>query len=253
MSAVLSGVRLSVQTERAEDSALSSAGMLSLHVNLVSFRSGPPSAGVAELADALDSKSEAMLGKRSVVAVSLPMATKPRLLSQDRTRRWIEGQTHQKTTDSPSAILSGFVAVLFSEIVSAKCKNALPGLVLVIDSAAELDVDVAINGQFCPASPQISARLIEGLKRRVVQHTYQIMFHDHFVRLIIFVGIHVAKAMTGGPTASYGKHGKLQNPFPPRRQTKPVITTHNNGIAPFVAEKNSVQKTLTSRYDLRLG
>src|SRR4029450_5673443 len=30
-----------VQTECAEDSALSSAGMLSLHVNLVSFRSGP--------------------------------------------------------------------------------------------------------------------------------------------------------------------------------------------------------------------
>jgi hypothetical protein len=60
----------------------------------------------------------------------------------------------------------------------------------------------------------------------------------HFVRLIIFVGIHVAKAMTGGPTASYGKHGKLQNPFPPRRQTKPVITTRNNGIASFVAEKN---------------
>jgi hypothetical protein len=109
--------------------------------------------------------------------------------------------------------------------------------VLVIDSAAELDVDVAINGQFCPTSPQISVRLIEGLKRRVVQHTYQIMFHDHFVRLIIFVGIHVAKAMTGGPTASCGKHGKLQNPFPPHRQTKPVITTHNNGIASFVAEK----------------
>src|SRR5207245_6049230 len=33
-----------------------------------------------------------------------------------------------KETDSPSAILSGFVAVLFSEIVSAKCKNALPGV-----------------------------------------------------------------------------------------------------------------------------
>ena len=58
-----------------------------------------------------------------------------------------------KETDSPSAILSGFVAVLFSEIVSAKCKNALPGVVLVIDSAAELDVDVAFNGQFCPTSP----------------------------------------------------------------------------------------------------
>ena len=43
--------------------------------------------------------------------------------------------------------------------------------------------------------------------------------------------------MTGGPTASYGKHGKLQNPFPPHRQTKPVITTYNNGIASFVAEK----------------
>jgi hypothetical protein len=152
-----------------------------------------------------------------------------------------------KTTDSPSAILSGFVAVLFSEIVSAKCKNALPGVVLVIDSAAELDVDVAINGQFCPTSPQISVRLIESLKRRVVQHTYQIMFHDHFVRLIIFVGIHVVKAMTGGPTASYGKHGKLQNPFPPHRQTKPVITIHNNGIARLLPEKNSVQKTLTSR------
>jgi hypothetical protein len=43
--------------------------------------------------------------------------------------------------------------------------------------------------------------------------------------------------MTGGPTASCGKHGKLQNPFPPHRQTKPVITTYNNGIASFVAEK----------------
>ena len=51
---------------------------------------------------------------------------------------------------SSTAILTGFVAVLFSEIVSAKCKNALSGVVLVIDSAAELDVDVAINGQFCP-------------------------------------------------------------------------------------------------------
>jgi len=72
---------------------------------------------------------------------------------------------------SLSVILGAFVAVLFSEIVSAKCKNAFPGVVLVIDSAAELDVDVAINGQFCPTSPQISVRLIEGLKRRVVQHT----------------------------------------------------------------------------------
>src|SRR5437667_12534404 len=114
---------------------------------------------------------------------------------------------------SSTAILTGFVAVLFSEIVSAKCKNALSGVVLVIDSAAELDVDVAINGQFCPTSPQISVRLTESLKRSVVQHTYQIMFHDHFVRLIIFVGIHVAKLMTGRPSASYGKHGNLQNPF----------------------------------------
>jgi hypothetical protein len=43
--------------------------------------------------------------------------------------------------------------------------------------------------------------------------------------------------MTGGPTAFYCKHGKLQNPFPSHRQTKPVITTHNHGIASFVAEK----------------
>jgi len=106
----------------------------------------------------------------------------------------------QRPPGSLSVILGAFVAVLFSEIVSAKCENALPGVVLVIDSAAELDVDVAINGQFCPTSPQISVRLIEGLKRRVVQHTYQIMFHDHVVRLIIFVGIHVAKAMTGWST-----------------------------------------------------
>jgi hypothetical protein len=81
--------------------------------------------------------------------------------------------------------------------------------VLVIDSAAELDVDVAINGQFCPTSPQISVRLIEGLKRRVVQHTYRIMFHDHFVRLIIFVGIHVAKAMTGWSTTLLGAAPQL--------------------------------------------
>jgi hypothetical protein len=46
----------------------------------------PPNAGVAELADALDSKSNAMLCKESSVAVSLPMATKPRLSSQDRAR-----------------------------------------------------------------------------------------------------------------------------------------------------------------------
>jgi hypothetical protein len=110
--------------------------------------------------------------------------------------------------------------------------------VLVVDSAAELDVDVARNRQLCPTSPEIGVRLIEGLKRPIVQYTYRIMFHDHFVRLIIFVGIHVARAMTGGPTASYGKHGKLQNPFPPHRQTKPVITCHNNGIASFVAEKS---------------
>ena len=50
--------------------------------------------------------------------------------------------------------------------------------------------------------------------------------------------------MTGGPTASYGKHGKLQNPFLPHRQTKPVITTHNNRIAPFVAEKKIQSKKL---------
>jgi hypothetical protein len=155
---------------------------------------------------------------------------------------------------SLSVILGAFVAVLFGEIVSAKCKNALPGVVLVIDSVAEVDVDVAINGKFCPTSPQISVRLIEGLKRCVVQHTYQIMFHDNLVRLIIFVGIHIAKAMTGGPTASYGKHGKLQNPFPPHRQTKPVITTYNNGIASFVAEKIfSPKNSDFARYDLRLG
>jgi hypothetical protein len=59
--------------------------------------------------------------------------------------------------------------------------------------------------------------------------------------------------MTGGAAASHGKHGKLQNPFPPHRQTKPVITTHNKEIAPFVAKKNQFQKTLTSRYDLCLG
>src|SRR4029453_7886730 len=41
VSAVLSGLGHSVQTGCAEDSALSSAGMLSLHVNLVSFRSDP--------------------------------------------------------------------------------------------------------------------------------------------------------------------------------------------------------------------
>jgi hypothetical protein len=55
VSAVLSGLRLSSQPRFAKNSALSSAGMLSLHANLVSFRSGPSDAGVAELADALDS------------------------------------------------------------------------------------------------------------------------------------------------------------------------------------------------------
>jgi hypothetical protein len=43
-----------------------------------SFVVSTSNAGVAELADALDSKSTAMLGERSAVAVSLPMATKAR-------------------------------------------------------------------------------------------------------------------------------------------------------------------------------
>jgi hypothetical protein len=53
----------------------------------ISYRFAPfVVAGVAELADALDSKSIAMLGKHFAVAVSLPMATKPRPASQDRAR-----------------------------------------------------------------------------------------------------------------------------------------------------------------------
>jgi hypothetical protein len=68
VSAVLSGLRLSVQTECAEDSALSSAGMFELagESRIVSLRSR--NAGVAELADALDSKSS----DRKIVWVRAP-------------------------------------------------------------------------------------------------------------------------------------------------------------------------------------
>jgi hypothetical protein len=151
-------------------------------------------------------------------------------------------------------ILGAFVAVLFSEIVSAKCNNAFPGVVLVIDSAAEANVDVANNGQFCPTSPQISVRLIEGLKRCVVQHTYQFMFHDHFVRPIIFVGIHVAKGDDGRDDGFLMvSTGSSRTRFPHADKPNPSSLPTTMESLRLLQKKFSVQKTLTSRYDLRLG
>ena len=72
MFAVLSGLRFCSQPECAEDSALYSREHVELarESRILSLRSR--NAGVAELADALDSKSTAMLGSDATIAVLLP-------------------------------------------------------------------------------------------------------------------------------------------------------------------------------------
>src|SRR5881227_3648490 len=70
---------------------------------------------------------------------------------------------------------------------STNCKDALPGVVLVIYRCSTIILDyIQIHGQCRPTSEQPPFRRLEIIKVCPVQLAIAIMFHDNFVTILAF-------------------------------------------------------------------